>query len=254
MKITFLGTGTSCGVPVIGCRCEVCQSTDVRDSRMRTSAFIETSDCNLLIDCGPDFRTQYLDIIRDKKIDGVLLTHIHYDHVGGLDDLRPLTYNCGGMSVYCKGDVMERLRENLGYCFGNKHYPGSPVINLTEISEYDRFDVNGVEVIPLAVRHGDLDILGFRIGDIGYITDASELPEHTIDILRGVKILVINALREKEHRSHMNLKSALDVITKICPEKSYLTHMSHEIGLHENISSKLPHGVYAAYDGLTYIV
>ena len=249
MRITFLGTGTSCGVPVIGCDCEVCSSTDKRDKRLRTSVMVETEGKRHLIDCGPDFRQQYLSYIGKGKVDGVLLTHIHYDHVGGLDDLRPLTYK-GGMGVYCRIDVAERLRQNMAYCFGESHYPGSPVIELVEIREYEKFNAAGVKVMPFGVKHGGLDILGFRIGDFGYVTDASEINEKSVDILKGVKVLVINALREREHRSHMNLQTALNVINSIDPERAYLTHMSHEIGLHADLTEKLPNGVYAAYDGL----
>lgn len=250
MKLTFLGTGTSCGVPVIGCDCRVCRSSDPRDCRLRTSAVIETETRRILIDCGPDFREQYLRTIRNGSLDGVLLTHVHYDHVGGLDDLRPLTYK-NGLTVYCRGDVASLLRCNLSYCFGSGHYPGSPVLNLVEIEDYVMFNAGGVDVLPLGLRHGSLDMVGFRIGDLGYITDASEVPVPTIEALKGVKVLVVNALREREHRSHMNLKSALDVIGSVMPERAYLTHMSHEIGLHADISSQLPEGVYAAYDGLT---
>ncbi|MDE5647012.1 MAG: MBL fold metallo-hydrolase [Muribaculaceae bacterium] len=250
MKLTFLGTGTSCGVPVIGCDCRVCRSSDPRDCRLRTSAVIETEARRILIDCGPDFREQYLRTIRNGSLDGVLLTHVHYDHVGGLDDLRPLTYK-NGLTVYCRGDVASQLRCNLSYCFGSGHYPGSPVLNLVEIEDYVMFNAGGVDVLPLGLRHGSLDMVGFRIGDLGYITDASEVPVPTIEALKGVKVLVVNALREREHRSHMNLKSALDVIESVMPERAYLTHMSHEIGLHADISSQLPEGVYAAYDGLT---
>ena len=249
MKLTFLGTGTSCGVPVIGCGCEVCCSSDKRDRRLRTSALVEADGVSILIDCGPDFREQYLENIRDKSIDGVLLTHVHYDHMGGLDDLRPLTYR-NTVPVYCRADVAIRLKNNLSYCFGDKHYPGSPVLDLVEIKEYTGFNVKGVDVMPFGVRHGDLDILGFRIGDMGYITDASKIDNSTVEALRGVKVMVINALREREHRSHMNLTSALNAIDLIAPQQAYLTHMSHEAGLHAVLASRLPEGVYAAYDGL----
>lgn len=253
MRITFLGTGTSCGVPVIGCDCRVCRSTDAHDRRLRASVVVETDGRNLLIDCGPDFREQYLKNLDGADLDGVLITHIHYDHVGGLDDLRPLTYR-RGLGVYCRRDVAARLRSNLAYCFGSSHYPGSPVLELAEIKEYEAFEAAGIEIMPLAVRHGNLDILGFRIGDFGYITDASEVPEKTIEALNGVSVLVVNALREKEHKSHMNLKSALDVIGKVAPERAYLTHMSHDMGLHAEIGPKLPANVEAAYDGLTVVL
>lgn len=254
MKLTFLGTGTSCGVPVIGCGCKVCHSSDGRDRRLRTSAFIETdSGRNILIDCGPDFREQYLRYIPDKPIDAVLLTHIHYDHVGGLDDLRPLTYG-NGMTVYCRGDVARRLRENLAYCFGDRHYPGSPVIKLVETEDYKEFEAAGVKIVPLGIKHGDFDIQGFRIGELGYITDASVVGERTMKLLRGVKVLVVNALRDREHRSHMNLAQALDVVKSIVPERAYLTHMSHEAGFHAELAERLPSNVSPGSDGDVIVI
>ena len=250
MQITFLGTGTSTGVPAIGCDCQVCRSEDPRDSRRRTSALVSIGRQRLLLDCGPDFRQQMLDE-GGPWPDAVLITHSHADHIGGLEDLRPLPADHSPMPVYCRHDVASDLRRRLYYCFTDNPYPGIPEFNLIEIKEFTPFHVGETEVMPLAVMHGKLPILGYRIGPLAYITDCSTLPEQTLEMLHGVDTLVINALRFKEHHSHMNLQQALDVINIVKPRRSYLIHMSHSIGLHRLTSLTLPEGVHLAYDGLT---
>lgn len=254
MKLTFLGTGTSTGVPQIGCGCEVCRSTDPRDSRLRCSAHIMTDDGRgVLIDCGPDFRTQILRA-GQPPVDAVMLTHIHYDHVGGVDDLRPYCHRPGrdGLDVWCRRDVADGLRHNLPYVFAESPYPGVPRLQLRELTEGKPFEVCGLTVMPLIVNHYLLPILCFRIGDrLGYVTDCKTMPAATAEALQGVDTLVINALRHETHLSHMNLQEALDVISVIRPRRALLTHLSHHMGLHAAASLGLPKGVEIATDGLT---
>lgn len=249
MKLTFLGTGTSTGVPQIGCRCDTCRSTDSRDKRMRTSALLAVGDRKLLIDCGPDFRTQMLKF-HNGAVDALIVTHTHYDHVGGVDDLRPFTYP-DGFDVYCRDDVARDFRQRIPYCFAEHPYPGVPVLRLHEIRELEPVVAGGLEVLPFPVMHGRLPILGFRIGPLAYVTDAKTLPQAAIDAMAGVDTLVINALRHDEHISHMNLRQALDVIETVGPRVAYLTHLSHQMGRHVEVEPTLPPGVRIAYDGLT---
>ncbi len=253
LRLTFLGTGTSTGVPQIGCDCEVCTSPDKRDNRLRTSALVETPGGNLLIDCGPDFREQML---RNGAPDfkAVLITHSHYDHVGGIDDLRPFCaiQPDGVMPIYCRADVDRDLRERMPYCFREHLYPGVPRFDMRVIREGVPFTAAGMEILPLAVRHMKLDILGYRIGrSLAYITDCKTISPESVKAARGVHTLVVNALRHESHYSHMNLSEALDVIHAIGPREAYLIHMSHHIGLHSAVESTLPPGVRMAYDGLT---
>lgn len=254
MELTFLGTGTSTGVPQLRCGCEVCRSTDPRDSRLRTSALVETGGKRILIDCGPDFREQMLRHgVRsvDDRLDALLLTHQHYDHVGGIDDLRPYCYGMEpGFPIYCQGDVARDLRARLPYCFSEHPYPGVPRIDLHEIKAGIPFQAAGVEVLPLGVNHYLLDILGFRIGALGYVTDAKKIPDATVEALKGVDTLVINALRHTEHISHLSLEEALEMVRRIGPRVAYLTHISHQLGLHAEVEPALPEGVRLAYDGL----
>lgn len=254
MELTFLGTGTSTGVPQLRCGCEVCRSTDPRDSRLRTSALVETGGKRILIDCGPDFREQMLRHgVRsvDDRLDALLLTHQHYDHVGGIDDLRPYCYGMEpGFPIYCQGDVARDLRARLPYCFSEHPYPGVPRIDLHEIKAGIPFQAAGVEVLPLGVNHYLLDILGFRIGALGYVTDAKRIPDATVEALKGVDTLVINALRHTEHISHLSLEEALEMVRRIGPRVAYLTHISHQLGLHAEVEPALPEGVRLAYDGL----
>lgn len=254
MLLRFLGTGTSTGVPALLCDCQVCHSSDPRDTRTRTSALVTTADgTNLLIDCGPDFRNQAL-AAGSPPIDALLVTHHHYDHVGGIDDLRPYCHHrpaaSGDLPVYGPAEVMADIHRRLPYCFGENLYPGVPTFDLREIRPGNPFTAAGTEVIPLAVVHGPAVICGFRIGRLGYVTDCSQLPAESIEMLRGVDTLVINALRLKPHKSHMNLEQALTVIREINPRQARLIHMSHHIGSHALTDATLPDGVNLAYDGL----
>ena len=244
-RILFLGTGTSTGVPQIGCRCEVCRSADAHDRRLRTSALLETGGRRLLMDCGPDFRQQML-AHGITWLSAVLLTHEHYDHVGGMDDLRPF----GDMDVYAEGRVLEAVRRVMPYCFAPHPYPGVPRIELHEVRPYEAFDVQGLRVMPVRLMHACLPILGYRIGNVAYLTDVKTLDERAIEQLGGLDVLVLNALRRKEHLSHLSLDESLALARRIGAKKTFLIHMSHEIGLHEAVQRQLPDGVVLAYDGL----
>ena len=251
MKLTFLGTGTSTGVPVIGCDCKVCQSRDPKDCRLRSSALIETADgTTILIDAGPDFRQQ---ILRQgtKRIDAILLTHEHYDHVGGLDDVRGLNYSMHtDAEIYAQDRVLKAVRHNLYYAFSKKRYPGVPSISLHCISEHS-FTAAGVKVWPLSVLHDKLPIIGFRIGKLAYVTDASVVPQDTIAAMSGVDMLVINALGPDTHHSHMSLEQAISVARQVDARQTFFTHMSHKMGLYAWRNPSLPPNMSLAYDGLT---
>lgn len=256
MKLTILGSGTSTGVPVLGCDCNVCCSTDPHDHRQRCSAIVETDDCTVLIDCGPDF---YHQMLRSGQphIDALIVTHSHYDHLGGIDDLRPYCYvQPEGFPVYCRSDVIHDIKNRMPYCFEPHRYPGSPRLNLTAIEAGIPFNVSAkTEIMPLAVNHTpDLAILGFRIGPLAYLTDCKIIPQPTLDAVRGCHTLVLGALRPKPHNSHLSLSEALDVIDYVKPQRALLTHISHDMGLHAETNPTLPNGVELAYDGLTVII
>lgn len=249
MKLTFLGTGTSTGVPEIGCYCEVCTSTDARDARLRCSAMLEAGGQHILIDCGPDFRTQMLRT-PFPKIDALLLTHKHYDHTGGIDDLRPF---CRGkeIPIYADRETEMQIHSMYPYCFGTKKYPGTANIAINVIDDSTHFSINGVDVLPIRVFHGMFPILGYRFGKLAYITDMSYIEPSELEKLRGVEVLVINALRfSKPHRTHQTVLEALRVVEQIQPRETYFTHMMHHIGLHTKIEKCLPAGVHLAYDCL----
>lgn len=249
MKITMLGTGTSCGVPQIGCQCAVCKSADARDKRLRCSALVETETTTLLVDCGPDFREQMLRIDMRKMIDACLITHEHYDHVGGIDDLRPFSY-LKKLTLYADSYSAQHLRERLPYCLIRNVYPGVPQLELKEVAPHDRFMVGDIPIVVLNVMHGKLPILGFRIGDVGYITDMKTMPESELELLQGVKLLLVNGLRYKPHPTHQTIDEAIALSRKLGSPETYIIHMSHEAGLHASTDAALPDGVHLAYDGL----
>lgn len=249
MKITFLGTGTSCGVPVIGCQCNVCRSMDPKDRRLRCSILVETEDTRLLVDVGPDFREQILPQ-PFRKIDGILVTHSHYDHIGGMDDIRPYC-QFGQINVYADPIAKEGMLQMLPYCFAENRYPGVPRIELNEIHAGYAFTIGDIEVMPVEVMHGKLPILGYRFGQFSYITDMKTIDDTQLALLSGVDVLVVNALRfDKPHHSHQLVDDALAFTKRVGAKRTLLTHMCHDIGLHREVNDKLPQGVELAYDGL----
>lgn len=251
MKITFLGTGTSQGVPVIACQCAVCASADSRDKRLRTSALVETdAGENILIDIGPDFRTQMLRE-RVMRLDGILVTHAHRDHVAGLDDIRSFNYVQGcKMDLYGNQQALSAIKRDYAYVFAPHEYPGLPEADLHLLTGDESFYVKTQEVVPIKAMHKDLPILGYRIGRLAYLTDANYLAPDQIQKLLGVEVLVINALRKERHFSHFCLSEALSVAETVGAKTSYLTHMSHDMGFYEETEAELPASVHLAYDGL----
>lgn len=247
MKITLLGTGTSCGVPQIGCQCEVCKSDDNRDKRLRCSALFETDTTTLLLDCGPDFREQMLHIGMNKPIDACLITHEHYDHVGGLDDLRPFSY-LKKLTLYADPYASKHLRERMPYCLVRNVYPGVPQLELKETNPHDTFTIGDMKVTALNVMHGELPILGYRINDVGYITDMTTMPEEELGFLKGIKLLIVNGLRFEPHPTHQTIDDAIALSRKLNSPETYIIHMSHHVGLHAEVEKKLPQGVHLAYD------
>lgn len=249
MKITFLGTGTSQGVPVIACTCNVCTSSDERDKRLRTSVMIEDKEKVIVIDSGPDFRQQMLRA-GVKKLDGLVFTHEHKDHVAGMDDIRGFNYVLKKkIDIYATENVQRALRREFIYAFEDLKYPGVPEINVHTITDKE-FDVAGIKILPIEVKHYMIPVLGFRIGDFTYITDANFIAEDERKKIRGSKVLVLNALRNEPHVSHYNLPQAIEVINDLQPEKAYLTHISHQLGLHKDVNSQLPPNIQCAYDGM----
>jgi phosphoribosyl 1,2-cyclic phosphate phosphodiesterase len=250
MRITFLGTGTSQGIPVIACECSVCASQDHRDKRLRSSILVEANEKVIVVDTGPDFRQQMLQQ-KVMKVDAVVFTHEHKDHVAGLDDIRAFNFRLQqAIDIYATKQVQKALRREFYYAFEDIRYPGVPELRLIDI-ENKPFEVGGVPFIPVEVMHYHLPVFGFRIGDFTYITDAKTISEKEIEKIKGSKILVLNALRKSEHISHFTLDEALELMKRIKPEKGYLTHISHLLGKHEEVTKELPHFVEIAYDGLS---
>ena len=247
MKLTFLGTGTSCGVPTIGCQCYTCSSTDPHDKRLRCSALIETDTTRVLIDCGPDFRQQIMPQ-PFRKIDGILITHAHYDHMGGMDDIRPYC-QFGEINVYADPIARQAMLEMLPYCFAEHRYPGVPAIQLHEIHKHEPFTIGDLDIMPLEVMHHDLPILGYRIGALAYITDMKTIDEGELDYLQGVDTLIVNALRQKPHHSHQTLDEAVTFARRVGARQTWLIHSSHDIGRHEEVNASLPSDIQMAYDG-----
>lgn len=255
MRLTFLGTGTSQGVPTIGCRCEVCRSTDPRDTRLRTSAMVEVGDVRMIIDAGPDFRYQMLRT-GVRHIDAILLTHEHKDHTGGIDDVRAFNFVdfpvIHRVDIYATVRTAACVRKDFDYAFAEDKYRGVPEIELHEFDPSKPFEVKGVEIVPIRGQHSDrFEVTGYRIGRLAYLTDFKQIEESEIEKLQGVEVLVVNALRWREHVSHFTVEEALQLIERVKPHRAYLTHMSHDIGLHADSASRLPKGVELAYDTLT---
>lgn len=250
MRFTFLGTGTSGGVPMLGCQCKVCRSQDPHDRRWRSAALLESETTRILIDAGPDIRMQLMPL-EFKKPDAVLLTHIHYDHVGGIDDLRGFCV-FGSLDLYANEGTVQGLRQTMPYCFASKLYPGVPLLNLHTVSPHETFRVGDIDVTPIEVMHYKLPILGYRFGKLAYITDMKTIDEGEMDYLRGVETLVVNALRfEENHMAHMLVDEAIAFSKKVGAKQTYFTHMTHHIGFHDEANNRLPEGFQFAYDGLT---
>ncbi len=249
LQITFLGTGTSSGVPMIACDCEVCTSSDPNDSRLRSSILVESPTTSFVIDTTPDFRYQMLRI-HNKKLDAVLFTHPHKDHIAGLDDVRAYNYiQKKPMEVYANALTIEALKREYYYVFADKTYPGIPQINIHTIDETS-FMIGDISVIPILVWHLKMPVLGFRMGDFTYITDANRIDEQEKKKINGSKVLVLNALRKEKHISHFTLKEAVDLATELEVPEVYFTHISHQLGKHEDINKTLPDHIRLAHDGL----
>ncbi len=251
MQITFLGTGTSQGVPVIGCNCEVCRSGDPRDKRLRTALMLEKGNDRIVIDTGPDFRQQMLnhDV---KKLSGVLLTHEHNDHIAGLDDLRSFNFmSKQPVNIWAESRVVKVLKQQFPYVFIDDKYPGTPELMLHEIGQKP-IRIGAFEIEPIRLYHYKLPVLGFRVDDLAYLTDVSEIPPEAMEKLKGLKMLIIDALRIKEHISHFNLAQALEVVEKLKPEQTRFIHISHQLGKHSVVNGNLPDGIGPAYDGLKW--
>jgi phosphoribosyl 1,2-cyclic phosphate phosphodiesterase len=250
LKVTFLGTGTSQGVPVIACPCAVCHSSNPKDKRLRSSIMIEDKGNVFVIDSGPDFRQQML---REnvKKLDAIIYTHEHKDHTAGMDDVRAFNYvNDAPVNLYATERVQQALRKEFAYVFSGEDYPGIPKIKFhTIISE--PFEINGTRFIPIEVFHMNLPVLGFRVGNFTYITDANRIPEKEMKKIAGSEVIVLNALRREKHISHFNLEEAIDVLEKLSPKKAFLIHISHQLGLHDEVDKELPAFIRCAYDGLS---
>jgi len=263
VKITFLGTGTSQGIPIIGSDHPVCLSKDPKDKRLRVSVLIEWDDYNYVVDCGPDFRQQMLDTLSRKRtssnepatLHGILFTHEHADHVAGLDDIRPFVFRQGDIPLYAHKRVLENLKQRFDYIFRKEErYPGAPSVLSQEVVNGQFLQLGNLEVIPVEAYHGTLQVFGYRFDKIAYLTDVKTIAVEELNKLKNLDVLVLNCLREEEHFTHLNLEEALVLIEKIKPKKTYLTHISHMLGFHKEVEKKLPENVFLAYDGLCLTV
>ena len=250
MKVYFLGTGTSQGIPVIGSNHSVCKSKDAKDKRLRVSVWIYDENYSFVIDCGPDFRHQMLTS-GCTKLDAILFTHEHADHTAGLDDIRPFFFKQGDIPIYAHKRVIENLKKRFDYIFEIENkYPGAPSVAINEVISNQNFIVGNKTIIPIEVMHGNLQVFGYRIDNFAYLTDVKTIEEKELEKLKNLDVLVVNALREEPHSTHFNLEEALNFIALVKPKKSYLTHISHLMGFHEEVQQKLPKNVYLAYDNL----
>jgi len=249
LRVTILGSGTSQGVPVITCECRVCQSTNSKDKRLRTSAMVEWKNKVIVIDAGPDFRQQMLTN-HVKKLDAILLTHLHKDHIAGLDDVRAFNFKQKKpMDIFADALTIQQVKNEFPYVFDGTDYPGIPQMNMHLIDD-NPFVLDDIEIIPIPVLHYKLPVYGFRIDNFAYITDASYIPESSMQLLQNLEVLIINALRYEKHYSHFNVAEALEIVEKLKPKRAYFTHISHNLGLHEEVEASLPHHVFLAYDTL----
>ena len=250
LKITFLGTGTSQGIPIIGSTHPVCLSDDPRDNRLRVSVMLSWDDCYVVIDCGPDFRQQMLTH-KMIKLNGILFTHEHSDHTAGIDDIRPFFFRQGDIPIYAHKRVVKSLKKRFDYIFDKKNrYPGAPSVAINEINKDEEFEICGKKIVPIEAHHNRLQVFGYRVGDFTYLTDVKFMEPKEIEKIKGSKILVVNALRMEPHHSHFNLEEALAFVNKIKPEKAYFTHISHLLGFHAEVEKQLPKNVHLAYDNL----
>ncbi len=250
MKVYFLGTGTSQGIPVIGSNHPVCLSSNSKDKRLRVSVWISWENHSLIIDCGPDFRQQML-VSNCQKVDAILFTHEHADHTAGIDDIRPFNFKQGEIPIYAHQRVIDNLKSRFEYVFETVNkYPGAPSVVTHEVVNNESFSFGNKKIIPIDAMHGNLQVFGYRIDDFAYLTDIKTIEKSEINKLKNLEVLVINALREEPHDTHFNLKEALDFVTLVQPKKTYLTHISHILGYHEEVQKELPENVFLAYDNL----
>ncbi|MGB3152204.1 MAG: MBL fold metallo-hydrolase [Maribacter sp.] len=251
LKITFLGTGTSQGVPIIGSTHPVCLSDDIKDKRLRVSVLLSWDDYNFVIDCGPDFRQQMLTN-NVAKLHGIIFTHEHSDHTAGIDDIRPFFFRQGDIPIYAHKRVIKSLKKRFDYIFDSKNrYPGAPAVAINEVKNDEILELGGRTIIPIEAHHNRLQVFGYRVGDFTYLTDVKSVKAKEIEKIKGSKILVVNALRMEPHHSHFNLEEALAFVRKVNPEKAYFTHISHLLGFHAEVEQNLPENVHLAYDNLT---
>lgn len=254
MKVYFLGTGTSQGIPVIGSNDPVCLSKNPKDKRLRVSIWVHTNDFSVVIDCGPDFRQQMLNC-KCPRMDALLFTHEHADHTAGLDDIRPFYFNQGDIPVYAHKRVLDNLEKRFDYIFSDENkYPGAPSVIVNEVVENENFIIKNVLVEPINAMHGNLQVFGYKIQNLVYLTDVKTISSEEIEKIKNCEVLIINCLREEPHDTHFNREEALEFISLVRPKKAYLTHISHRFGFHDEIQNKLPENVFVAYDNLEITV